>query len=372
MARIRIGSFNVKNLSSKSGRNLTRIAQIINDYKLDIVALQEVLESGRVIYSATTNELSGAAKGYNDMLINHLSGWWDSVWLQPMVRGKNLKYLSPDQRGEGYALLWRKNKFEIPPPVKDSKTGIEEDQGPIIFSGYHAAKDGLRLIRDPLYARLIIKEKKAAELRVLITHFIYGKPSISSDQDDFELDAGAIGMRKKEFHTLAGKIYNRLSKDNNVPECTAPYTLLMGDYNLNLKNSSASGAYVPSSSYEQGLAVAFYDEGGHLVDETSAKVVNTFLSQFDLPTLNGDNANSKILKIYTSQSDLSTLKRDEPSYANNYDHFSFNDTLKRQITSLDGIRAIQEVVGDPDDSAAFEEYKKTVSDHIPIIIELNI
>ena len=258
MARIRIGSFNVKNLSSKSGRNLTRIAQIINDYKLDIVALQEVLEGGRVIYSAITKELSGAAKGYNDFLINHLSGQWDSVWLQPSVRGKNLKYLSPDQRGEGYALLWRKDKFEIPPPVKDSKTGIEEDQGPIIFSDYHAAKDGLRLIRDPLYARLILKEKKAVELRILITHVIYGKPSISFDQDDFELDAGAIEMRKKEFHTLAGKIYNRLSKDYNVPECTAPYTLLMGDYNLNLKNSSASGAYVPSSSYEQGLAVAFY------------------------------------------------------------------------------------------------------------------
>lgn len=109
-----------------------------------------------------------------------ISGQWDSVWLQPSVRGKNLKYLSPDQRGEGYALLWRKNKFEIPPPVKDSKTGIEEDQGPIIFSGYHAAKDGLRLIRDPLYARLILKEKKAVELRILITHVIYGKPSMAS------------------------------------------------------------------------------------------------------------------------------------------------------------------------------------------------
>ena len=347
MARIKIGSFNVKNLSSGSGRDLKRIAQMINKYGLDIVALQEVLGAGRVIYSAETGELSGAAKGYNDALTKHLLGQWDSVWLQPAVRGKNEKYLGKDQRGEGYALLWRKSKFEIPEPFE--KNGVLRDRGPRIFSNYHAAQDGLRLIRDPMYARLIIKEKKSAELRILVTHLIYSKPSLSDDTD-FSLDDGAIAMRKKEFNTLAGKIYSRVSKDNVVPECTVAYTLLLGDYNLNLKNSSAAGAYIPAMEYEQGLAVAYYDDYGHMID---------------------NNNNSKI-KIYTGQSDLSTLKLDEPNFANNYDHFSFDDRLKNQIADLNTVRALHEFVGDANDNSAFDTYKTTVSDHVPIIIELVI
>lgn len=347
MARIRIGSFNVRNLSHGSGRDLPRIAKMINHYGLDIVALQEVLGEGRIVHSAVGGNLIGSAKGYNDTLIRHLLGQWDSVWLQPAVRGKNEKYLGADRRGEGYALLWRKNKFDI--PCQYENNGVFRNRGPVIFSNYHASKDGIRLIRDPLYARLILREKKSAELRILVAHLIYGKPTINTLDDSFSIEDSAVAMRRKEFNTLAGKIYYRVSKDNAVPECTQAYTLLLGDYNLNLESSPAKGAYVPSNAYEQGLAVAFYDDYGNMVDADSAKI-----------------------KIYTSQSELSTLKSDEPQYANNYDHFSFNDTVKRQIPDLKKIRALHEFVGDADDHDAFDKYKETVSDHVPIIIELNI
>lgn len=348
MARIRIGSFNVKNLSQGKGRDLTRIARMINHYSLDIVALQEVLGEGQVIHSAVTGNLIGSAKGYNDTLIRHLLGQWDSVWLQPTVRGKNEKYLGTDQRGEGYALLWRKNKFDIPKPYEND--GVSRDRGPMIFSNYHAPKDGIRLVRDPLYARLILKEKRAAELRILVTHLVYRKPKVAANDANFSIDDGAITMRKKEFNTLAGKIYHRISKDNAVSECTKAYTLLLGDYNLNLKSSSAKDAYIPSNEYEGDLAVAYYDDYGHLVD-------NKDLSK---------------IKIYTGQSDLSTLKSDEPFYANNYDHFSFDDCVKRQIADLNGVRALHRFVGNLGDSTAFDTYRTTVSDHVPIIIELVI
>ena len=347
MSRIRIGSFNVKNLSNGNGRNLAQIARMINHYGLDIVALQEVLGEGRVIHSALTGELKGEAKGNNDILMRHLLGKWESSWLQPEVRGKNLKYLGKDQRGEGYALLWRSSKFEVPKSYEEK--GTLRDQGPKIYSNYHAAQDGLRLVRDPLYARLILKEKRVVELRILITHLIYGKPSVSQESE-FTLDDGAIALRKKEFHTLAGKIYQSISKNNMVWECTVPYTLLLGDYNLNLKTSGAAGAYVPANDYEQGLAVAYYDGNGHLVDP----------------------GNSQKIKIYTAQSDLSTLKQQDPGYANNYDHFSFDDRVKRQISDLNGVRALHEFVGKTGDCAAFDTYRTKVSDHVPIIIELNL
>ena len=450
MATIRIGSFNVKNLSEGTGRDLARIAKMINHYELDIVALQEVLSEGRVIHNTESDETKGVAKYYNDALTKHLLGEWDSVWRQPQVRGKNEKYLGTDQRGEGYALLWRTDKFElpacvqlsdrqkkiyevlekcngmltaeelaekfdisafdvqrdiktlcyalakqgftqrivfdtasggyhiVPQPSKARKTKIIRDRSPQIYSNYHAAQDGLRLIRDPLYARLILKEKKVVELRIIVAHLIYGKPTISGGSDDFTIDEGAIALRRKEFNTLAGKIYQRISEDHAVRECTVPYTLLMGDYNLNLKYGGAGGPYLTENQYEcretlghyaDGTeivaAVAFFDEYGHLV---SSDVPEEKLKQFCRET--GERQGGSVMRIYTAQSQLSTLKRDESGYANNYDHFSFDDRVKSRASDIKNLRALHEFVGDSD--AEFDTYKSKVSDHVPIIIELNL
>ena len=51
---IRIGSFNVKNLSLATGRDIDRIAQIIKDNELDIVAMQEVLSEGKILTGVNT------------------------------------------------------------------------------------------------------------------------------------------------------------------------------------------------------------------------------------------------------------------------------------------------------------------------------
>ena len=43
--------------------------------------------------------------------------------------------------------------------------------------------------------------------------------------------------------------------------------------------------------------------------------------------------------IYTYQTDASTIKRDTPEYANNYDHFSFDERTRR-IVRMDSIHSI--------------------------------
>lgn len=64
MSRIRIGSFNVRNLADGEGRDLDRIAKMINYYHLDIVALQEVLAEGKILSGITLKDPVGEAKAY--------------------------------------------------------------------------------------------------------------------------------------------------------------------------------------------------------------------------------------------------------------------------------------------------------------------
>lgn len=47
----RIGSFNVRNLKRGLNRDLEWIAAIIKNNRLDVVALQEVLDEGNVLFS---------------------------------------------------------------------------------------------------------------------------------------------------------------------------------------------------------------------------------------------------------------------------------------------------------------------------------
>lgn len=333
MSRIRIGSFNVRNLADGEGRDLDRIAKMINYYHLDIVALQEVLAEGKILSGITLKDPVGEAKAYDRSLKRRLCGPWDSQWEQPVLSRENEPFRSEDRRGEGYAILWRTDKLDLP----NGRGG--KPFRPKILSNYkpEIAASQLRLIRDPLYARFLLKNRHVAELRILVTHIVFGK----SDSLNGIVDYGAAKMRQKEFDILAGQLYRRVAEYYKLPDPTSPYTILLGDYNLNL------------GSYPSVPAVAYFDAKGRPVPENSSKA-----------------------HIYTYQSDISTIKRDTPEYANNYDHFSFDERTKR-IVRMDSIHSIDLVNkytkdGDVTPEQRFDRYRKEVSDHLPIIMEVNL
>lgn len=334
MSVIRIGSFNVRNLADGQGRDLDRIARMINEYRLDIVALQEVLAEGKIIKGVNVKDLTGQAEAYNRSLMRRLSGSWDSEWAAPKLRRENEPYRGNDQRGEGYAILWRTDKFDLP----NGRWGWPFR--PEILSTYkpEIAESNLRLIRDPLYARFLLKDRHVVELRILVAHIVYGKSAALNNVIDY----GAAQMRKNEFNILAGQLYKRIAQYYKVPDATSPYTILLGDYNLNL------------GSYPEVPAAACFDKNGKPVgDEGSARVV-----------------------IHTYQTDRSTLKRDTPEYANNYDHFSFDERTK-SIVRIESIRAVDLVneypkEGDTTPEQKFDRYRKEVSDHLPIIMEIEL
>lgn len=330
----RIGSFNVRNLSLASGRDLDRIARIIKENKFDIVAMQEVLSEGKILTGTNSKRISGQVKAYDYSLKSRLGSNWDICWRDPKTRAKNYPFLGEDSRGEGYAFLWNNSRVELPLDKNGNKIY------PQIWRNYRTDNNegSIRLMRDPCYGRFIIRGRKA-EIRLITTHIIYGKPS--SDNMNVEIGSGAIKMRNNEFQIIAGQIYPRISEYYKDINCTTPYTIILGDYNLNLKESGVFRALMPS--------IACFDSKGKKVSEEES-----------------------LYTIYTVQEELSTLRTNEEGLANNYDHFSFDSRVKAQIVSQSAktINAVE--INSKDENSKYDTYRKEVSDHLPIVIEIDI
>ena len=89
-----------------------------------------------------------------------------------------------------------------------------------------------------------------------------------------------------------------------------------------------------------------------------------------------DESDSYGTDVKTVQDQLTTLKKKEDSeeyedrgYASNYDHFSYDESAIGHVVHGKPRRvdAVRKYCGDD-----FEKYFKTISDHIPIVMELKI
>lgn len=300
-----------------------------------IVSMQEVLSEGKILTGINAKSVSGMAKAYDYSLKSRLGKNWDICWRDPETRAKNYPFLGDDSRGEGYAFLWNTDKFELPIDAKGNKVF------PRIWRNYKTDNEAglIRLMRDPCYGWFIVKGRPA-EIRLITTHIVYGKPS--ADKLDIDLDFGAIKMRNNEFQIIAGQIYPKVSEYYKDIHSTSPYTIILGDYNLNLKGSEATKAFMPS--------IACFDEKGKMLTHEG----NAYCS------------------IYTVQEDLSTLKKDDDGFASNYDHFSYDSRVMRHIVpdSVHAINTVEQHI--KVENTKYDTYRKEVSDHLPIVIEIDI
>lgn len=337
---IRIASFNVKNLSfGGKGRDLDRIAQIIKENNFDIVALQEVLSGGKILTGAKVSDLHGQAKAYDMSLKSRLGDHWASTWRDPESKAISSPYLGNDDRGEGYAFLWNKNKVDL--PVKQDGTVIS----PYIEHNYKIREAGMiRLIRDPCVGRFKINGRPV-EIRLINTHIVCGKPK--DENIDIDLDHGAVVMRNNEFRILAGQIYNRVNSNHRDTPNVA-YTIILGDYNLNLSESGVKKAII--------APVMCFDQKG-----------------FEIPVTKQFLADGDDFLISTLQTDRSTLKRDEPGFANNYDHFSMDEHTRTQVGFAHAVDAVRQTgyAEEATEEELFSQYREKVSDHIPVVIEID-
>lgn len=335
---IRIASFNVHNLSTKRSKEcLQKIVNIIRKY--DIVVLQEVLNEGKMLNFITGQNSTVQARAFGNFFMNYMGPDFDMEWVdcRSLSIAKTNPYISNDRRGEGYAFIWNKRKVEL----------IDEKKRPAAVRNYHVNHDQFRMKREPGYGRFKVRGH-AAEIRVITTHIISEKPSETSL--NYDVDFKTVELRKKEFEVLAGKIYKKIDNDRVYEHHNAVYTVILGDYNLVVSDNEFKKTALP--------CICYYDAQGR---QTSDK----------------DGCN---FKIYNRQEEKTTLGKNRQTnavaYVNSFDHCSYDEHTRSVVRDY-GCYRLEDAISmaSNGDEKSYEQMKITyyddVSDHLPIVVEIN-
>lgn len=334
----RIGSFNLHNIGTgafTNDRDLEKIANIILSEKMDVVALQEVLSEGKIF---TKDDVPSSVTKKN--IITYLGGpeHWGFEWA-----------FSGDEsiRHEGYAFLWNKDRLDLS-TAEVVRNGQKFTR---IYTPRMINVNRKEMQRKPYFARFTPHGKAGGsnfEIRLLCVHTYFGDDSIADRL-----------IRQNELDVLLKDIYPQVA-DMNFQNALPRYTVLLGDYNAELITD------------ENMLVVAERNIYRHSIGMKIPAIMKTDAKGF----VHSDKYG---VDIKTTQDQLTTLKlKNEDSldetitergYASNYDHFSYDEraighVVKTRPRRIDAVRIYCN-----DD---YEEYFKKISDHIPIIMELQI
>jgi endonuclease/exonuclease/phosphatase family metal-dependent hydrolase len=340
----RIGSFNLQNFSGKTSKDLDVIINIIISERFDVIALQEVLNQ-----TALT------------MILRRLPLYWEGSWAQPRSSKAENEYIEngdiDEQTGiqnvrhsintaKGYAFLWNTKRLK-----ECSKTGAR------IFD---QIKNG-ELVRNPYYGRFTpagLPGGSFFEIRLINVH-------LCSPAENKE-------ARMKEFKLLTEEIYSRIHSKRygiNMPA----YTIILGDYNMPISwcNECNGQGIITEQDCKTTLKRPASQEG------STAKITASF-NPYKIaagvirnigkitPATNISFIDRRIYKLKQFKS------HDEPSddgfYANDYDHFSYTNMswvdIPIRFERVDAIKKYSK--NDP------ITYRKEVSDHVPVLAELEI
>lgn len=332
-----IGSFNACNLSFNSSKEkLEHIADIIKSevFDFDIVGVQEVLSEGKAWGgSSVESEINERFLKYN------LPGW-DCKYCKPTKENSR----TSDNRGEGFFLLWKKKSFHL---AEYKKIGDKEAKTfePRIINELSDDRDTpkelTQMARMPMYARLVANNNSSIEFRIINVHIFEG----GKGQEGFK-------GRQEEFWTIINDIYSGV-QGKSYGSGVKPYTIVLGDYNLILNDELAYRAEILEKYSPYIETISVNDDGNHIItrqtDPTSLR-----------DPIVDENGEEKM--------------PDEP-YKNNYDHFSYDlDRFNSANVQVD-IRRIdmEECISKTPKKYNTKrlEYRKNVSDHVPVIMKIS-
>ena len=304
----KIGSFNCLNFGSSHGLKARSIAKIIAEETFDIVALQEVKNSG-------------ALKLLLDALRFYPGDW----------SGDCDEWGSAD-----YAFVWNTKRVRL---IKVKNRNGERTVYPHTVTAKGASKV---LARAPYCARFEPSQLGVPkiEIRIINTHIRYGRQKSDSEL----IEQGLVALRKAEYTMLTQTIYPTVAGKSiidNMPtaDCRPIYTVMIGDYNLNKRSSVAKSPYLED--------VYVYGEGER------RKVIVT--EQSELTTLGQGSVGEDATERTTP------LK-------NNFDHVTYD---KRRFDGIDIQFGSIDAVSKYSNNDA-ERYRKEVSDHIPIFVSIEL
>lgn len=249
-------------------------------------------------------------------LLAHLGNSWKGYWGSPNSRTA--------QAAEGYAFIWNTKRMKLAENVTANGKRMFY---PRIYNQYRIdrSKGQTALIRNPFYARFV-PINRFLEIRLINVHIVFSNSNL-------DISLGDATVRRNEYDILVNSIFNKESDKrygNNMPA----YTFILGDYNLNLNRPWTKSPYV--------------SEIVQIADGRYVKAVRT------------------------DQEEPTTLTRDVNNeyggYANNYDHFSYDERRFEGIElESNRIDTVKKYYG-----GDFEKHKKEISDHVPIVMEIDL
>lgn len=310
-----IGSFNLRdfNFANKSSdgdnetinRDFKKIAQIIIEEKMDVVALQEVNSEFALKY--LTQILNASKTPFRE---------FESIF------GTSMPTKTRDP--ERYGFIWNAKRLCLLKTKRNNNPSYYKNAGAIGNSDT-TQKQGL--IRPPYYARFTARGKLGGsnfELRLINTHI---------------LGSGSEKDRIREFDILVKRILPRICDHQEISfngNVMPAYTFLLGDYNLELNKSERSIHKIET------------------ITETNytGKKRSYITTQDKATTLRKPNQQQTV----------------EDCYANNYDHFTYEIDLPQKLKLIPQrvevlSKYFPEVSGVVDKLGA---YRMKVSDHVPI------
>ena len=327
----KLGSFNICNFNDprrskkQFETDINLIARIIRNEGFDIVALQEVL----------------AEEVLRDYLIPTLNRGnikWDYRWEKPKK--------SDPYEAEGYAFIWNTRTMELSYSnwfeyANGTSALVKRKVEPHIYDKYRidTSRGEFQLARNPYYGRFK-PVRGFCELRLINTHIRSGKDSEDHYWDEDEIKE--VAQRVNEIKILNSVIYHTLSNrryGNNMPA----YTILLGDYNLNLKSSGCGYPLYPSDQ----MGVIVIDDKG---TKQYIKTVQDEPTSLKKPKKNDRNRHNAY------------------GYANNFDHFSYDekrfDGVGKKVKRIDTVSKYC--------NNDFQKHLDVVSDHVPIAMMINL
>lgn len=281
-------------------------------------------------------------KALENLFQNTLRGW-KFCWSQAFrtVRDISEDPVTCDPRGEGFAFAWNPNRLTL---ATSSTTRGERVYQPRSISQAMRHKN-TEFSRTPYYARFIPVHGGFFEFRLINVHLHFGANIIAE-----------IDKRQTEFNYLVENVYPTLSMERRYGNNRPAYTIVMGDYNLNLN--------IPRGDASKRINSNTYIPSEIIVG--SQRIVTV---QDQLTTLKYKRNDT----AYTDEDEENAEYEDdnpERGYSQNYDHFTFdaytleNANIGYHAKRIDAVRKYYN-----DD---FEGYRINISDHIPIVLELTM
>ena len=323
MMDVKIGSLNCLNfgMGSRNKKDIGLIAKIIKNEKYDIVALQEI-KPGVIEYILNSLNFGSAFRKW--------SGCADN-----------------DGAVNDYAFIW--NTEHIMLPQTKLANGEIRVFRPHIYRQYGRDPElgKLSIARPPFYGRFqtAFPGLPKIELRLINAHIRWSK---GKDGKEMAPSFSEVALRKYEFKALTKNIYYRVSdkvygRSEGEGSPLTAYTVLLGDYNLNLKGSCAHSPY--------------------------------YLDELETIFIKCDRDSSRDKMIVTKQSELTTLKKQDSSekqdtdtFSNNYDHFTYDENRFNGVRSnISRINTVEKYCNND-----VQMHIEKVSDHTPIKMTLSV